>query len=434
MKSRRLEQAMKMALISAAVAMTQALSPAHAATTLTLDLGVDHSDNVGRVEVDPQSETIGTAGLGLAIDTKRPRLSAEVGANLEYQKYFDNTFDPEVVGGVDATLGYALIKERLIWVLEDNYGQISNNRLAVETPDNRQDFNYLSTGPDLTLPLGQRNSIFVSGRWSDSYYEEAGQDSQGLNGSLALIHALSEMSNVSLNGSWSQIEYDNELFEDNEVREAFLRFDAAGVKTTLVLDVGYTETTRGDREPSDGWLGRLSLTRQLSARTSIELSAGSEFSDAGQTFRLDQQELGTQPGNVDVIAVADVFRSNYLYLGLTADLDRTTVTANLHGNQERYETQDAFDRDIVGASISVERALSPRFTLGVEGDYSKEEFVVGPSISFDEWFAGLSMNWELTSAWALRATAHYYEGSGEGIARNYDETRAFVGVRYTLGR
>jgi hypothetical protein len=112
-------------------------------------------------------------------------------------------------------------------MLEDNYGQISNNRLVADNPDNRQDFNYLSTGPDITLPLGARNSIFVSGRWSDTYYEDADQDSTGIDASAAFIHALSEMSNVSLNGSWSQIEYDNNdpAFEDNEIREAFLRFD-----------------------------------------------------------------------------------------------------------------------------------------------------------------------------------------------------------------
>ena len=422
---------MQAALISAAVAMSQA---AAAATTLTLDLGVDHSDNVGRTDVDPQSETIGTAGLGLAIDTKRPRLTAEVGADLDYQKYLDDTFDDEVVGGVDAALGFALVPDRLVWILEDNYGQISNDRLAPDSPDNRQDFNYLSTGPDITLPLGKRNFIFASGRWSDSYYEDAGQDSQGLEASLALGHRLSEMSSVSLNGSWSQIEYDDEAFEDNEIREAFLRFDATGVRTTLLLDAGYTEAQRGDREASDGWLGRLSLTRELTARTTLELNAGSEFADAGQQFRLDQDALGIQPGNVDVLPVADVFRSNYVYLGLTADLDRTTLSVTVHGNQERYEEQDIFDRDIVGAQFSIERAITPRISLSVEGDYSKNELVVGPEVSFDEWFAGLIVNWQLTSAWSLRATGHYFEGSGDGVERDYDETRGFIGVRYSLGR
>ena len=419
-----------MALITAAVAMSQA----DAATLMTLDLGVEHTDNAGRSNVDPQSESIGTAGLGLDIDTKRPRLSAEVGANLEYRRYLDDTFDPEVVGGVDANLGFALIPERIVWILEDNYGQISNNRLVADSPDNRQDFNYLSTGPDITLPLGARNYIQASGRWSDSYYEEAGQDSQGLTASLALGHKLSEMTNLSLNGSWSQIEYDNETFEDNEIREAFLRFDATGVRTTLVVDAGYTEAERGDQEPSDGWLGRLTFSRQLSARTVLDLSAGSEFSDAGQSFRLDQEALGIQPGNVDVIPVADVFRNNYVYLGLTADLDRTTLTVNVHANQERYEEQDTFDRDIVGAAFSIERQLTPRFTLGFEADYSKDEFVVGPEVGFDEWFAGLSVDWQLTNAWSLRATGFYYEGAGDGIERDYDETRGFIGVRYSLGR
>jgi hypothetical protein len=430
MKSRIREQATRVAVIGAAVAMSQA----HAATTLDLDLGVDYTDNVARTAVDKESETIGTVGFGLAIDTVRPRLTAEVAANLEYQKYLDDTFDDEVVGGVDANLEFALLPERFIWVLEDNYGQISNNRLAPDSPDNRQDFNFLSTGPDITLPLGQRHSILLSGRWSDTYYEDDGEDSEGMQASLALVRHLTDMSNLSLNGSWSQIEYDDGTLEDNEIREGFVRFDATGARTTLVLDAGYTEATRGDRDPSDGFLGRLTLTRELSARTALNLSAGSVFTDAGQSFRLEQEELGIVPGNADVLPVADIFRDNYLYLGLTAALDRTSFTVTVRATQERYEEQEAFDRDTLGAEFSVARRLSPRFTVGLQGDYSQEEFVSGAEVSFDEWFLGVSLDWQLTRAWSLRMMGQHYEGSGDGIERDYDEMRGFVGVRYSVGR
>jgi hypothetical protein len=430
MKSRIREQATRVAVIGAAVAMSQA----HSATTLDLDLGVDYTDNVARTDVDKESETIGSVGIGLAIDAERPRLKADVGANLEYQKYLDDTFDDEVVGGVDANLEFTVLSERFVWVLEDNYGQISNNRLAADSPDNRQDFNYLSTGPDIALPLGQRHSIALSGRWSDTYYEEDGEDSQGMQASLALARQLTDMSSLSLNGSWSQIEYDEETSEDNEIREGFVRFDATGVRTTLTLDAGYTETTRGDRDPSDGWLGRLTLTRELSPRTALELSAGSVFTDAGQSFRLEQEALGIVPGNADVLAVADVFRNNYVFLGLTAELDRMSFTVTVRGTQERYEEQEVFDRDVLGAEFSVDRRLSPRFTVGLQGDYSQEEFVFGPEVSFDEWFVGLSLDWQLTRAWSLRMTGQHFEGSGDGIARDYDEMRGFVGVRYAVGR
>ena len=151
--------------------------------------------------MDEESETIGTAGLLLGITTDRPKLDADVAAHLEYRHYLDDTFDSEVVGGVNAFVAYAFIPERFIWVVEDNFSQISSDITAVDTPDNRENVNFLSTGPDFTIGLTARTSLQLSGRVSDEYYEERETDSQGLSGSLALIRQMSDASSVSLNGS-----------------------------------------------------------------------------------------------------------------------------------------------------------------------------------------------------------------------------------------
>ena len=78
-----------------------------------------------------------------------------------------DTYDDEFLGGLDGTVYYRFIPERFAWSIEDNFAQIAVNGLAVDTPDNRQNLNYFTTGPDIILPLGARTALEVSGRYSD---------------------------------------------------------------------------------------------------------------------------------------------------------------------------------------------------------------------------------------------------------------------------
>src|SRR5262245_5868345 len=94
-------------VLGAVVAYSGILTPvAHSqesTSSLDLELGAERSDNVTRVPVDEQSETIGTARIGLAIEQHRPKLDADISGDVQYQRYFDETYDNEVLGGVDAS-------------------------------------------------------------------------------------------------------------------------------------------------------------------------------------------------------------------------------------------------------------------------------------------------------------------------------------------
>jgi hypothetical protein len=414
---------------------------AWAQTTLELGAGVEHTDNVARTATDEESETIGTASVKFGLKAERPRLTSDIGANLQYRRYLDDTFDNELVGGLDGKVSYAFIPERFVLVVEDNYGQIANDRSQVETPDNRQNFNYFTAGPDITLPLGARTAVQARGRWSDSYFENSEDDSQSVEGSLGLIRTLSEMTSVSLNASVSTVEFDeSETLEDSEIREAFFRIDAIGARTTFFGDFGYTETEQGDIA-SDGPLVRLTVSRAITPRSTLSLTAGSEFADTGTAFRLDQGAVGVQVGNQDVVAAADVFRTNYAYLTFATEQERTSFSATARTNRERHETQIALDRDVLGAEIALTRRLTSRLSLELRGTYNDEEFVE-TDIAFDEWGVGAGLLWQLNTAWRLRLSGDHFSGAGDtvsglgGVAvpRDYDENRAALTVTYAIGR
>ena len=153
-------------LLSTVAVLAVAGNVAAQETRFSVSAGVTHTDNVGRVSANEESELIPEAGLQLWF-TRAGRLDADLAMDLRYLTYVDDTFDDELLGGLDGRLSFAFVPDRFMWVVEDNFGQSFIDPQAIETPGNRQNFNYFSTGPTLVLPLGTRMDLSISGRWSD---------------------------------------------------------------------------------------------------------------------------------------------------------------------------------------------------------------------------------------------------------------------------
>jgi hypothetical protein len=403
-----------------------------AQATLAADVGLEHSDNVTRLATDEQSESVGLAHLALGYDVARPRLEGRIGADVSYRHYLDNTYDDDVLGGANALLNWSIVPERLLWWVEDNYGQVAADRRLPDTPANREDFNYFSTGPDLILPIGARTEVQVSGRWSAGYYGTSIQSSQNTEGRLGLARLLSESNSVSINASVENIEYDEELLGKYRITEGYARFEGTGARTTLSLDAGYTEAEHGE-DTSSGPLLRLELSREITSRTTFSLSGGTEFADTALAFRISQDSAGVGPQNQDAIPATDAFRLTYAYLGLHTTRERTEYGITAYGHKEGHETTAELDRRRVGVGLNWTRQLSARMDLSVRGDYGKERFDVDDFTS-DEWSAGAALGWRLTSNVSLRLSVDHFVGTGDGELRDYEENRAYVGVRYTRGR
>jgi hypothetical protein len=397
-----------------------------------LDLGVQHSDNIERTSVDEQSETVGIAGLSLRASADRPRLDGRIAANVQYRDYLDDTFQSEVAGGLDALGTYSLIPERLTWMLAENYGQIANDRQAVETPTNRQDVNYLTTGPDVTFGFGQRTALRLGGRYSNAYYEDTPEDNNSVAVTLALIRQLSDTSRWSLNGSNRKVEYDDEVFGDYEIREGYLRYEATGARTTLGLDAGYTEVDQ-DGETSDGPLARLQFTRLVASRSRVGIQAGTEFSTSGDVLRRSQEVGGVNTDNEDAIASSDAFRSDYGYLTFNTDWTRGGIAAVLNARRESHETLTDLDRDVYGGTLGVTRQLTRRMDGGLQAGYTHEKFV-NTDFDFDEWSVGATFSWRFTEQLSLRVRLEHLEGSSNNSTRDYEENRGYIGIAYTRRR
>ncbi|HLS82406.1 MAG TPA: outer membrane beta-barrel protein [Steroidobacter sp.] len=432
MKSRARVAGSKAGRIWLAAFLGCGASFAHAQTAFdwAFDLGAEHTDNVSRSATDEESETVGVAGVAFSFMADRPRFDADISANLEFRDYLDDRYESELVGGLAGLVAYAVVPDRLVWNVADNYGQIVSDRRLPGTPENREDINYFTTGPDLLLPLGARNLLRVSGRWSDLYYEDRPDTSESITGSLALIRRVSDRTEMSLNASLTATDYDEAVFVDHEIRQFYLRTELTGMRTELHMDAGYTILERdGSDESHDGLLARIALTRRIGARSSLRLDAGTEFSTTADSLRRDQSVIGVNPEAEAVLGSAEAFQVDYGYLTWTTDWERSSIVAGVSLRREEHELLPALDREQRDGFLTWRRQLTRTLDMDIGARYLDEEFT-GTGFQFEEWSVRTGFGWDINRQFSLRVEFTHFDGSGGEGLRDYEENRAYIGLRY----
>jgi Putative beta-barrel porin 2 len=410
----------------------------NSATAAEIDFGVSagvgRSDNVTRTAEDEIEETIAAVGTGVSLDHQSRRLTALALGSLAYLKYLDDTYDDELIGNLLAEADLEIVPERLRWVVQDNFGQTRQVSTDPVTPDNRENFNYLTTGPDLTLPLGLRTSLLMSGRFSDVYYEDSDLGSEELFGSVAIVRALSRESSLSLNGSVERTEQDNALLAlDYDEYEAYLSYQLEAARTTLVFDAGYTELHFDDLT-SDGYLVRLELIRRLTPSSALTLAGGREFSNSADIFRQLQQQGGTDTATQPVQAIANPFESTYGSIEWAFERNRTTFGFGAGYFEEDYELSDTFNRDRVAYYVTAGRELSRTLGVRAHAGYADESYSELDR-EFSETTAEFYLDWRL-GRHVYTSLQYRWIDRGDDVAANeFDESQIWLLFGYSrLGR
>lgn len=382
---------------------------------MELSVGASHSDNINRVPGAEEEGTIGQVGLLLNHGRESRRLRTSVNANVAYQHYFDGLFDEDVIGGADGALTVAIVPERFEWVVEDSFGQLATDPFAASTPENRENVNVFSTGPDFIQRLGAATSLRLSGRYTTSDYETSAVDSERQSGAVSLVRALSSSSNLSLNATGEKVEYDDVLDTSYEIYQGFVRYDVRSARTTLAADLGYTILDDGS-DTSDGLLLNLSVSRQISTASSVVFGIGTQFSDSGDLFRM------TNLDSQNVVASSDPFESRFASLGWDFQYNRTSFGLAAQVRKEDYENIGSLDRKTTSYSGYFTRQLSRRMDFRMQVQLEEEDF---GSLGFEdqELLANASLGWTLGRMTGLRLQYDRFDRDSTDNGTGYTEDR-----------
>ena len=137
-------------LLAAIVTLCALGSPAEAQIwSLGADAGLGETDNVTLASSDKVSQTMAIADVDFAVLEQSRLFNVNLKGDFSDYDYLQHAYGNELIGRFDGVAKMALVPDRLTWVLQEDFGQSLLDPYTPQTPSNRQNVNYVSTGPDV---------------------------------------------------------------------------------------------------------------------------------------------------------------------------------------------------------------------------------------------------------------------------------------------
>ena len=359
-----------------------------------VDVGVAETDNVTLVSTNKVSQTIAVADADFDIKQQSRLLDVDAKGDFTDLNYLQGAYGNEVIGRFDGSAHLAIIPERLVWVVQDDFGQAALDPFTPTTPANLENINYVSTGPDMVLRFGASSYLNASVRYARAQFETSPYNSNRVLGNLAWGYQLSAQSSVSLNGEAERVMFQNTaLNSDFDRNSGFVRYEVKGARTEFSADLGATTISQNagaistlgqtgrlttidqNASSTSGGLAKLQLARNLSAASQLTLSAGRYLTDASSSFgNLQGGALGTI-GTAPAAQTAENYISNYASVGWNYRRNRTTISLSGRWERDSYLGQSQLDNTIGGAEFRVRRRLTHALTAEVLGRIYKTDYL-----------------------------------------------------------
>jgi len=433
-------------------------------TELGVLLGAGETDNVGLTSTNQQSQTIGLAGVDFDLKRAGPRLDANLVGDFDYLDYFQNAYGGQAIGRFDGLVDAKLLPGTLTWVAEDDFGETQQNPLVPVVGTNLENINVFSTGPNLVLrPLN--DTLFeLGGRYALSDFEDSPDNGYRFLETATLERELSPASDVSLNANITQAHFDTTdvpcseeetvalpservrcagdvlVNTDFERRNFYGSYNIVGVRTQISAQLGVSQVNEPGYWISTP-LAQLTLTRQISPRMSVNLSAGRVFTDALDSFR------NLRAGAAGGIVIAPTtsistgnYLSNYGSAGWSLDLHRTTFSLSARYERDSYVEHNQFDVRLASVQARAARALTSTLTAQLVASVTQTQYAQTPALVLpagtlseasrsDFGSVGGLLTWRLGRHVDTQLSyAHNFAGGHD--AYTYSENRIFLIVAY----
>ncbi|HEU4654415.1 MAG TPA: hypothetical protein VFS47_10530 [Steroidobacteraceae bacterium] len=397
-------------------------------------LGAGHSDNILRNNNNEKSENIASAGLQFSFDKQSSKLQADAVGDLAYFDYRDNTFDSQLIGNFAGNALFAFVPERFQWVVSDNFGQVLSDPFQPATPDNDENLNYFTTGPDVTFAFGSQTRLRLGGRYSLTSYQKSPFDSDSISGQLGLIHLLSSSSSVSLNVSDQQVHYKEEVLNaDYQQDDAYVRYEAQGARTRLGLDAGYSRIDRDAATSTDGGLlFRLNVSRRISGSSVVLLTGGREFASSGSAFATSQSATGVSLNAAPGRQTVQPFTNDYVTLAWNFSRNRSGMALLGSWNKQTYGDNPDLDQTLKRFGVQLQRDLSQTTSVSITANRSYGSFEL-PGVDYNEDIAGAELSWHLSRAVVLGVSYNYFHRNSDLATGDYVENRYWLRIGYARG-
>lgn len=261
---------------------------------LSLELGLQHSDNRARTDPPGDSETALVPRVDLDLVRSGQRLSLRAAGHVEQRIPLSGPFGNEFLANLAGRLNWHLIEDRLDWVVEHVSSGAPLDLTEQDTPENRQQTNVFSTGPQWIIRPSAAWSGLLDLRYVHSEAEESDAfDSQRMALTARAVRRLGGGRQLSAGIEATEVRYRDDEFSaaDYQRLDLVSRYRLRRAALDLDLAVGWTriDLDRGERFESN--LARLRLIWNIDDRHTLIGRGGRELSDSVRQLTADIERL-----------------------------------------------------------------------------------------------------------------------------------------------
>ncbi len=394
--------------------------------------GIGTSDNVAHVVGGGERVSIISLGTDFAVQHQTRRMDANLLGNLAWLDYSGREFDSEVQGRAAGAMRIAIMDDRLSWSVEDSFGQTPKDSLQARTPDNQENINSFSTGPNLLWRLGANTYVQGNARYGRFDYMDSPFDSQRLGGYLGLQRRVSSRASLTLGVSTQKIEpIGSSLGFTYDTEEATAGYELTGAQNTLRLQVGVSRVQGGGLNDSGG-LFRLGLERRVGERSTLTLRAARERTDAGASLGSgrfgEQMPVAAAPDAYNLSREIEPYLNDSVALGWNIRGRVTTLRLDATWSMEDSLGSSDTKRSQHNLSATARRQLGPRLTGGLRLRHSDQDIRGRGGLT--ENLVSLSLNWQAGRNLSLETSGDLSRYHRQGEPGNARESRFWLRLRY----
>ncbi|WP_394696773.1 hypothetical protein [Pseudoxanthomonas japonensis] len=422
------------ALISAAIAAAIVFDAHAVRIDYTLDAGIERDDNVTLSQTDPVEQDIYRVGLGFAIEQNSSAVQARIAGRLDHRRY-EAIYPDATDRTLDGRLNWMVIPDRLGLVVEDSYGVQTIDRFEPDSPDNRQQVNVLSLGPDLHFNLGKALRGRAELRFINSDAEVTEDfNSDRIVGALRAIKDLDATSALSFNLQMQDVDFDNDLFaRDHRRYEAYASYNRRFRHFDMLLDGGYARLDYKDGQARNNPLLRAELGWRPSERSRFSVNAANQFSDAATSAL--SAIAGAAPGIPESVLVGrstitpSAYEQRSLNLAYEYTGVRTIYTLSGYTQKLEYVDPGASTEESRGVAAELSYRLRPSLTIRGSASRDRTE-AVAPARRENNRLYSLGLEKQWSRHWSSMLEYTRYERTSAFATGEFKQNLIYLSIAY----
>lgn len=395
-----------------------------------VSVGVIETDNVQRVPSGGSSDTILEQEADFTWHEQRPVLNADIEADLSHLTYVPRAFSDEVIGNFIGSARVAMVPQYLFWNIADNFGQGVTDPAQAVTPQNRENINIFSTGPQALLPLSSVDILDLNGTYGRASYQDSPLNSQRFGGGAGFIHLLSAAAEISVNVHQERIDYSNNtLNPDYNLQEAFGHFDIKGQRSTLGIDAGYDRVTGLSGLSSGGLLGHIQLSRKVSASSTVSFSVGRQYSDSVGAFQMSQVLGGANLNTQQTEQVGGPFNMTFVTGGWNFSRNRTQFGLDIAHFRDTYLENAISNDNRTEVTLHISRLLRPNLRLAISEFLDRQVFESEPGTATNS-TTDTRLTWQMSRRISMTFAYDYARRTSDVASSAFTQNTVWISIGY----